>query len=598
MSLFPHIGLYQPFHIGDNVLVEPIAAELSTHVDQKIYVLSKYSDMFNEHPSVIGMPLDGTGWPPDIRVIDMTESIQSLREDGDKRYALAGKVKRMWQAAGLSYTPAQPQLYLSEWEKGRATGLRGLLDVRPCVGVVLASRSTMKNYPYVKYLIKRLKCRYNVFIIGATIPDKLAGVENGVYNVIGKTLRELMIYLSFMDVVVGPDTGPVHIAAALGTHIVVITRDFWKDIYDGYNNCELVTSKYFGKRALYTIPPKQVLSAVHDVVSLPQEKPIYKQYKTDADDIALFRLDGLGGTVTLIDQAKKIFEQTGKPVVLIVRNYGDVFENIPYIKQVIEVGHVKWGECLAEMLTKFNTIGEIRFGIGKWHQQNGRIFDQDFEPMRGLFERFPLDLMKLEVHGMHHILTTDMSLGLPYDKIEGEIRNFKKHGFAVPERYLLVNNGVDVQHTGMLQTKSWYGWDELSGLLDIPIVQVGTLHDHAVKDAVDLRGKTTIPQLFTMIRDAKIVLCGEGGIMHLGHFTGSKHVVVMRGPTRGKLFEYPGQRLVDSYICDPCCGDTPDWYMNCPCGIDAICMKSITPERVAYNIMEVLNEDLVTSARI
>ena len=83
------------------------------------------------------------------------------------------------------------------------------------------------------------------------------------------------------------------------------------------------------------------------------------------------------------------------------------------------------------------------------------------------------------------------------------------------------------------------------------------------------------------------MLCTEGGMMHVAYALGCENVFVMRGPTRGKLFEYPGQRFIDSYICDICWSSTGDWYINCPEKVDAACMKSISPERVAANIQEV-----------
>ncbi len=81
--------------------------------------------------------------------------------------------------------------------------------------------------------------------------------------------------------------------------------------------------------------------------------------------------------------------------------------------------------------------------------------------------------------------------------------------------------------------------------------------------------------------------------MHLAYAVKAKNVFVLRGPTRGKLFEYPGHKFIDSYICNNCWSTAPDWYTRCHKGIDAVCMKSISPERVAFNIEGVLNEVMV-----
>lgn len=596
MNIFPPIGIYQPWHIGDNVLIEPIARKFAELFSQKIYVLSKYPELYNEHPDIISTYLDARGCHADMRVIDLTASIASVGESNGRRYSLGGKMQRMWDKAGLQFELLKPKLYLSSAEKNQAINVKHLFDV-PCAGIAITSRAKLKHYPYIMSVINGMqKAGCAVFLFSDALPRMYANM--GTYNIINRPLREVMMYLSVMDVVIGPDTGLLHIAGALDRSIVPITRAFWEDIYDSYDKCHVIATPYSSRYALWSIPPSKPIKAAKEVLESSANTVVHKPIKYDKDNIALFRLDGLGGTVTLIDQAKKIYDITGNKVVLIVRGYGDAFNGVPYIKGVIEVGHVKWHECIADMREQFDTIAEIRFGLGLWHQNGKKIFEQDFEPMRGIFDRFPLDLMKLEIHGMHHILTTDMSLGLPYNAIEGEICNYAPVEVPLPECYLVVNNGVDVQHKGMKQTKCWDGWDDLHKLIDIDIVQVGTPHDAVIKGAIDFRGKTNMAQLFSILRDADAVLCGEGGIMHLAHFVGAKNTLVVRGPTRGKLFEYPNQTMIDSYICEPCCGDTADWYMNCPLSIDAVCMKSITPERVAFNITEVLNEDLVTAARI
>lgn len=597
MILFPSLGLYQQFYIGDNCLVEPIAAELASHFNNPIYVLSNYPEMFENHPTVIGVPLNGAGCPEDMRVIDMTASIQSVKESGNKRYALRGKVKRMRKAAGLVNSKIkQPQLYLSESEISRAVALKGLVDERPCVGVVLTSRSKMKHYPYVKYVVKRLiRDGYNVFIIGENIPDNLSGVEKlGAYSVVGKSIRELMINLSFMDVVVGPDTGPIHMAAALGTDIVVITRDFWKDIYDSYERVHIVGSKYTGKYALYTISPNKVLSAIRELLDVDSTKPVAQSSPLLVEDeIVLFRLDGLGGSLTLLDHAKKIYDAIGKQSVLVVRGNAEAFTNVPYIKKVLEVGYVDWRACLAEVTTRFDTVGEIRFSIARWHQKGEKYFKPSYFDYQETFDNFPDNCGVVEAENMHHILLTDKCFGLPFDTIEGEIHNYKKPQLDLPRDYILVNNGIDTIHKGLRQTKMWLYWDKLVSMFDMPVVQVGTQYDIPIDGTIDLRGKTSIAELFYLVKNATRVVCCEGGIMHVAYFTQASNVWVIRGPTRGALFEYPGHNFIDSYLCKSCLWITEDWYAQCARDSDAVCMSTITPERVYYNIQGELNENMV-----
>jgi ADP-heptose:LPS heptosyltransferase len=162
-----------------------------------------------------------------------------------------------------------------------------------------------------------------------------------------------------------------------------------------------------------------------------------------------------------------------------------------------------------------------------------------------------------------------------------------------------MSNGVDVQHQGMKQTKTWDYWNDLVQLIDLPVIQIGTQYDKLINSkTIDLRNKANMGELAQIVKSAKGVMCTEGGIMHLAYAVESPNVLVLRGPTRGKLFEYPKHHFIDSYICNNCWSTTDDWFVKCPKECDAVCMKSITPERVAYNLERVLHENMVTDIRI
>jgi ADP-heptose:LPS heptosyltransferase len=466
---------------------------------------------------------------------------------------------------------------------------------------VLESKHGIKTWPYTRELLKLLnRSGVNAFAAKATFDDRDERLQRlGLHFLIARPMRELMTYLSFMDLVVGPDTGPMHIAAALNVPTLVVTREYLADLYEHYRDCQTVTTRSASKRALYTVLPRRVFRAALEVVDTSQRKveglaayhlPRKMARNWQRKSVGLFRLDGLGGTITLTDHAKKIHARTGLKSVALVRGGADAFNGNPYIEDVVSFGYRKWHECLAEALDVFDVLAEIRFGIGKWHQREP-IFEQDFADLQGMFDEFPHNYRELEVHGLHHVQVTDKILGLPFDGIEMSVYCDKAVS-GLPEKYVAFANGVDAQHQGMQQTKIWYGWEELVKQMDVPLVQVGTVYDPKIRDAIDIRGKTTIPELFYVLKKADVVVCCEGGIMHVAYAVGQPNVVVIRGPTRGKLFEYPGHTFVDSYVCDNCWSTTPDWYVNCPRGIDRVCMKTISPLRVSYNLERLLNETL------
>uniref|UniRef100_A0A6M3KES8 Putative glycosyltransferase n=1 Tax=viral metagenome TaxID=1070528 RepID=A0A6M3KES8_9ZZZZ len=597
MGFFPNIALVNKYFLGDSVLLEAPARLLAKSLGVEALVASNYPDLFLGHPVVKGISLRESTLPG-VRMMDLSDALRSLEAlPNGKQKVIEGKLERIYNTVGLAKKDIEaPKLYLTEAEKIRAQELDQILPEKR-IGVALESRHSFKNLPYTELLVKRLTgSGYTVFLFGKDLSGGRSVLQDTpTFKIFDKPLRDAMVYISLMDQFLGPDTGLVHLAGALNVPFVVVTREIWRDLYDCYDIGEVLAAKHFGNKSMSTlaVTPRKVLRTVR----AQTQSRIVKDKRQSS--IALFRLDGLGGTLTLVDQAKKIFERTGIKSDLIVRGYADAFRDNPYINKVVETGLiVEWKECLAEMLGKYDILAEIRFAPGKWYQKGEQIFHQDFDAIEELFEAFPMRLNEWEQEGLHQVQLTDKTLGLPYDDIDMEVFHYGKLPKGLPEQYVVFNNGVDVQHRGMNQTKTWPYWDQLRRLLDIPAVQVGTYHDTAISGTMDLRGKTTIPQLFSTLRDAAAVVCTEGGTMHSAYAAGNKSTLVIQGPVGGKLFRYPGQHIVESYICDPCVGSTGDWYIHCPKEIDAVCMKTITPERVALNVEDLLDEDMVESSRL
>jgi len=617
-GFFPPIILVNKYYIGDNVLLEPIA-DILAETFPAVYIYNKtphYNDLFIEHPRIKRI-YNLEEAPDDARLLDLDKAISSVElVEDDAGNVISGtispnKLKAMYEACGIGYDRRKsPRLYLSTDEIKKARQFRRQYGSK-CVTVVLRSKHEVKDWPYTYKLIKKLlKGHYNVFVLASVLlPEDSAITDLNVNLLVDlPNIREMMWKLSAMDAVIGPDTGPMHVAAALKVPVIPITRDIWTDLYEPYDRKQILSvgryeeysepvdyRPYIITHPLSTISVRNVVHALDNVISseVPSEtfSPERICIRPAKTDIALFRLDGLGGTITMVDQAKKIYEMTGIKSTLVIRSYKDIFKGNPYIKDIITVGGVNWSECLGEIYRNFNVLAEERFALGKWHQKQGyEIFEQDFSELEGLFQQFPKNYRDLESYGLHHVQVTDEILGLPSDTIDMDIYNYEEPTVNLPKEFILVSNGVDAIHQGMRQTKMWDGWDDLVPLVKMPIVQVGTLKDQPILDAIDIRGKTTIPQLCSVIRDASAVVCCEGGIMHMAYAVDAKKVLIIRGPTRGKLFEYPGHKFIDSYVCTNCWSITDDWYERCPKNINVACMQTISPERVAFNIEEVLNE--------
>lgn len=267
--------------MGDNVLVEPMASALAQSLNEAVYVVSAYPKLFDGHPHVIGVEGHESDLPEDLRVVDMEQSLMKW----------GGKLRAMYEQAGVSESQVgAPRLYLKAAEQADVKRLRGFFH-GPCIGVVLGSRHGVKQWPYMRLLVKELlKRQMNVFIFGAKtdwFDNKILGLR--VYSMIGKDHREMMKGLRMMDVVVGPDTGPLQVAASLGTDTVVVVLPMFMELYEHYDNCTILSGNGHPLNALRSISASVVLDAVEDFLRVPEATVFHKIIR-----YLLVRIRGMG----------------------------------------------------------------------------------------------------------------------------------------------------------------------------------------------------------------------------------------------------------------------------------------------------------------
>ena len=586
MSFFPPIVLRNDKYIGDNVIIEPIARILAGTFPA-VYIASNYPEMFIAHPSIIGVGLQAQ-CPDNASLVDIGKEISDVGIQTDKqtgkKIITGNKLRRVYKAAGLgeSYITL-PQLFLTTEEQRQARDFRANYNGE-CVLVALGSRHEVKDWPYIRQLIRHLsKSSNHVFIAS----DKYDGYEPlfdklNTVNLIGLSLREFMVKLSAMDKAIGVDTGIMHIAGALGVPITVICYEPFSDLYEPYDNCELVTTKSNTK-----------------FISVRKVAKFAKKLKPKNTDIGILYLEGLGGTITISDHAKKIYKKTGIKPVIIVRKYAELFTDNPHIADVETVDMMLYPEAIPKVVRRFDTTVVIKSGVGKTYYRHGR---ESYIPDEFIdyFDNHPLSIADMERrYSMNMTLLADKTLGLPYDTIESKVYHYGDIAYPLPEEFVVFSNGVDTWHRGLKQTKCWEHeyWEQLVDIVDIPFLQVGTTYDIPVKGAIDMRGKTSISQLLMLLRDAKGIVCGEGGLMHLAYAVGNYNTIIMRGPTRGRFYHYPQLHNIDSYLCEKCHWINEYWYAKCYKDVDAVCMKSITPMRVLNTLEAILdNEDMVEDA--
>lgn len=192
------------------------------------------------------------------RLIDTTTTQHSpgdrLREESNVHSATAHHLHHYLQLAavlGADPTPLAPRLEVTDNEVRQAAAKFGLADVagRPFTLLGLnpgAEYGPAKRWPAESFVEtaalvqRRTPCRWLVFggRTEAALAEKIAAdivyeaerppssgklpPDRAAVNLAGKTsLRELMALLKLCRVLLTNDTGPMHVAAALGTPVVV-----------------------------------------------------------------------------------------------------------------------------------------------------------------------------------------------------------------------------------------------------------------------------------------------------------------------------------------------------------------------------------------
>ena len=606
MSFFPDIILYNPYYIGDTVLLISLAEELQRQFGNHVYIATKYTELLDIHPTIKAIPLQ-TSYDQKYKIIDLEKEIKNTETikikdqnkiDRETDLWLPNKLECMCKSCGLDINNLKaPKIYLSNQEMEITHSYKRSFNGK-LVGFTLNSRNSIKDWPYFSllfhYLLKN-KCNLFCFAEHDEYPqDILKYPFTKIYN---KSLREVLPYIKAMDLFIGVDTGLPHIAAALDIQTVVIGYEIYSDLYKLYNDCNYIGT-YNGLKK----HDNGYILQYHGLKTLPCSKVINRLFMSNrkrAEPTALLLLEGLGGTITLSDHVKKIAEKNGNPVTLIIRKHSTLFEKNPYVEDVIEVGNPPLYEIMDKYIRQFNDIAILKSGIGRWFKNGKKINPTDKE-LDKLWETLPQDLVLLEKYNLNWIQITDKSLGLPYDTVESKMYNYEEFNDIPCSEYVVVNNGFDTWHQGRKQSKCWdlSYWNELIKMLPFFVIQIGTTYDEYITGAYDLRGKTNIPQFSWLLKNAKFVVGIEGGVMHLGYAVGQKNMFILRGPTKGHFFDYPGQHNIDSYICTPCYFVTPLWHDKCLLGCNSVCMDSISPIRVVNTIKGYFDETMAKNTSI
>jgi ADP-heptose:LPS heptosyltransferase len=175
--------------------------------------------------------------------------------------------------------------------------------------------------------------------------------------------------------------------------------------------------------------------------------------------------------------------------------------------------------------------------------------------------------------------------------------------FEWKDPYWVINAGSKSDYT----LKQYHRYQEVVDLLKdkVKFVQIGqTQHSHeALNGAFDLRGKTTLRQLFRLIHRAHGVLTCVSLPMHVAAAF-QKPCVVVAGAREGTRWElYPNHQFLYVNGCLPCATYDGCWKSKTPDCVNLeegipLCLKMITPEDIVRSIERYYEGRMLSYAHI
>ena len=161
------------------------------------------------------------------------------------------------------------------------------------------------------------------------------------------------------------------------------------------------------------------------------------------------------------------------------------------------------------------------------------------------------------------------------------LTNEEKAAGKIGERFIVVQNMGQSTHQTFMNNKKWYPEriQEVVNLLKkkdpaLSVVLLGGESDIALKNVVDLRGKTTLRESAAILANARCFIGTSGFLKHLARAAGIRSVIVYGGREHSYQTGYTCNENLNSFVeCAPC------WRWN-TCDYEKKCMQMITVDNV------------------
>jgi len=292
-----------------------------------------------------------------------------------------------------------------------------------------------------------------------------------------------------------------------------------------------------------------------------------------------------------------------------------VFENAPYVKGVFPLimfsdYRIRHADIILHLNT-FAFFDEEHCHFGKILKQAPALLEmfsscREKRKMWDCFiEKHPsLDgafARQAVLQGFNRYNFISHLLGIPTPGPVLDLRVNQKRASELSKRfrsYITLNTGFDSYFiiAGKTATKCYpqEHWERLVVLLKekypgLGIVQVGNkIGKHIAGVDTDLAGKTHLDECAGILKNSRLHIDIEGGLVHICAALGTQCVTLF-GPTSEEYFRYPHNINLRDDQCIACWWSTESWMMRCPRKYPrAECMYRLLPEKIMDAVSRVL----------
>ncbi len=167
-------------------------------------------------------------------------------------------------------------------------------------------------------------------------------------------------------------------------------------------------------------------------------------------------------------------------------------------------------------------------------------------------------------------------------------------------KYITVNTGANAEYLRKPSTRTWQysNWISLISILreripdDYKIVRMGLATSESVETEadIDLCGRTSVEQAKVLLKNARLHIDYEGGLVHLRHVLDGGASVVLHGPTSIERYGYQENIPIRSVECPKACEwSCRDWLVICHNNEKPnACMQTISAEDIAKCVLSEL----------